>query len=88
MNKRSLSDVISEPSWSWRNKKEDARQSDFVKTGQVSGTFQHEFQYCVKKFRNFLVRKKLLGLGQVYSDTCFLFRNGGNRKDMYVFGGT
>lgn len=35
MNKRSLSDVISEPSWSWRNKKEDARQSDFVKTGQL-----------------------------------------------------
>ncbi|XP_071821596.1 GTPase-activating Rap/Ran-GAP domain-like protein 3 isoform X4 [Apostichopus japonicus] len=35
MNKRSLSDVISEPSWNWRNKKEEARQSEFVKTGQL-----------------------------------------------------
>ena len=35
LNKRSLSDVIPEPVWGWRSKKEDARQVEFVRVGQV-----------------------------------------------------
>ncbi|XP_071802131.1 GTPase-activating Rap/Ran-GAP domain-like protein 3 isoform X2 [Asterias amurensis] len=35
LNKRSLSDVIPEPVWGWRNKKEEARQVEFVRVGQL-----------------------------------------------------
>ncbi|XP_022084284.1 GTPase-activating Rap/Ran-GAP domain-like protein 3 isoform X2 [Acanthaster planci] len=35
LNKRSLSDVIPEPVWGWRSKKEEARQVEFVRVGQL-----------------------------------------------------
>ncbi|XP_033104198.1 GTPase-activating Rap/Ran-GAP domain-like protein 3 [Anneissia japonica] len=34
LNKRSFSDVIPEPHWGWRSKKEEARQAEFVRVGQ------------------------------------------------------
>ncbi|XP_071495920.1 GTPase-activating Rap/Ran-GAP domain-like protein 3 isoform X1 [Diadema antillarum] len=35
LNKRSFSDVIPDPVWGWRSKKEEARQAEFVRIGQV-----------------------------------------------------
>ncbi|XP_030853506.1 GTPase-activating Rap/Ran-GAP domain-like protein 3 [Strongylocentrotus purpuratus] len=35
LNKRSFSDVIPDPVWGWRSKKEEARQAEFVKIGQI-----------------------------------------------------
>lgn len=52
LNKRSFSDVIPDPVWGWRSKKEEARQAEFVKIGQVSDSRREK-------------RKKWLGGGKV-----------------------